>query len=92
MGKYSKLLEEILKEKCDNNFALLYKVMFADSLQCCNNDLELSGEDEDYIVDVAYSIWLDYEDFQIDDAVNKVLNDIQYIGGLEIYKAMRRKN
>ena len=86
MKGYTKLLDEILKEKCNNNYETLYKVVFADSLQSCNIDLELTEEQEDYIIDRAYNLWLDYTDYQFDDAILKVLTDIRDAGGIDDYK------
>lgn len=86
MGKYSKLLKEILEEKCNNNYEKLFKAILAESLDSCNSSLELTGEDEDYIIDRAYSVWIEREDYQFDDAMNEILYDINYVGGLEKYK------
>lgn len=90
MGKYSKLLDEIIKEKCNNSFTLLYKVVFAESVQSCNNDLNLSADDEDYVVDLAYDRWIDYSDYQIDEAVIEILAEIQNAGGVAEYKKQQK--
>ena len=74
MGKYSKLLKEVLEEKCNNQFSLFYKMFFADSLDRSNTSLNLCEQDEDYIIDLAYERWMNGGDeYSIDNAIDDLL-------------------